>query len=191
MNERDPQPNPLGVFAQVLKENIRQERPSVPAPTRPVVSPKKQTAFLPSPLHQPDYVNVLVLNQQNEALILESTKNSDGGLAWQIVSSPFDKSDDPLTAVQQYLLNQTGYHTNDWSYLGSYLLDPDQPTRVGYFFCAQKVQRLHPVTHSFLEEQFQLRWIPLKELRYALLDGRIPLISHATTISLALLTILR
>lgn len=175
----------------MLKADVAQERPSVPAYSPPRVSPKKQTAFLPAADQTADYVNVLVLNEHNEALILESDKNETGGLAWQIISSPFQKSDDPLTAVQQYLLNYTGYQTNDWSYLGSYILDPLHPTRVGYFFCAQKVHQHHPIhVHPFLEEQFQLRWIPLKELRYALLDGRIAIISHATTISLALLTIL-
>lgn len=33
------------------------------------------------------------------------------------------------------------------------------------------------------------KWVPLTDLRYALLDGRIAIVSHALTVSLALLTL--
>ncbi len=136
-----------------------------------------------------DYVNALILNESEEALILPTADLFSGRICWQLLSGGIEQGEDPLTAVQRLLHIHTGYATNDWTYLSSYFSDSCGHEGVGHFFCAQKVK---PTT-AFIPPTTAAspQWISLKEIRYALLDGRIASISHATTISLALLTILK
>ena len=98
--------------------------------------------------------------------------------------------EDPFTAVQRLLLAITGYQTTHWSYLGSHVSDRNQSDGAGYFFCAQQVR---PVAGMQPNEpdRYGVKWVPLTDLRYALLDGRITIMSHALTVSLALLTTLK
>ncbi len=135
-----------------------------------------------------DYVNALVLNESGEVLILPAVNPHSERMEWQLVSGGVESGEDPLTAVQRILYTHTGCETSDWTYLSSYLTDLGCQVGVGHFFCAQKVkQSTLPVQTTAPKPH----WIPLKELRYALLDGRVASISHAANISLALLTILK
>ncbi len=155
------------------------------------------TPFLPDfenkpvipPLLSGDYVNAIALNESGEVLILPVYHCYSGRVSWQLIGGGIEPGEDPLTAVQRILHTHTAYATNDWTYLSSYFSDSCGHEGVGHFFCAQKVKLTAGFTPPTASEPPQ--WIPLKEIRYALLDGRIASISHATTISLALLTILK
>ncbi len=117
-----------------------------------------------------------------------------GGTCWQVMERLLLPDEDPFTAVQQELLAQTGRQTGQWAYLGSHTVDTNQPIGVGYFFCAQQTREIvqgapdQPTPNGELPCR---KWIPLTDLRYALLDGRLAVTRHALTVSLALLTILK
>ena len=137
---------------------------------------------------QQDYVNALVLNSSGQALVFETPRQTSTGVYWHVLSHSLPCGSDPFTAVQDALRHQTGYQTNHWSYLGSHVMAADQPTGASFFFCAQKVQPVHDLPPND-SSPGTAKWIPLTDLRYALLDGRIAIVSHALTVSLALLTL--
>lgn len=137
---------------------------------------------------QQDYVNALVLNSSGQALVFETPRQTGTGVYWHVLSHLLSCGTDPFTAVQNALLHQTGFQTNHWSYLGSHIMAADRPTGASYFFCAQKVQ--HETAPQLNQDASSMaKWVPLTDLRYALLDGRIAIVSHALTVSLALLTL--
>lgn len=174
----------------VLHTNTVLEHPFVTIAMETVQLPGGQTISDWPKIYTNDYVNALVLNEAHEALVLEGYKHGHGRVIWQTMGGYIAAGEDPLTAVQRELVEETGFHTEDWAYLGSYIVDPNRHVGVGHFFCAQGARRiLEP--HSQDLEQFTIRWVPLPELRHALLDGRIAALSHAITVSLALLTILK
>lgn len=137
-----------------------------------------------------DYVNALILNESGQALVFEEPKLAGAGVHWHLLGRCLSPDTDPFTVVQQELLQKTGYETTVWSYLGSHIMAPDRPVGVGYFFCARQARRT--ITRQLeTPASGTIKWVPLKDLRYALLDGRIAVISHALTASLAFLTILK
>jgi 8-oxo-dGTP pyrophosphatase MutT (NUDIX family) len=145
------------------------------------------------PIFLHDYVIALVINEAGEAMILERQKPG-GGAYWQMMKRYLNSDEDPFTAVQQELLEQTGCQTGQWSYLGSHVVDTSQPVGVGYFFCAQqacKAVAVEPKHRTHDGERLCLKWVSLTDLRYALLDGRLAMTNHALTVSLAFLTILK
>lgn len=141
------------------------------------------------PFYTIDYVNALVVNEAKQALVLEAEKTG-GGLCWLMIGRYLQPDEDPFTAVQQKLLELTGYQTRQWAYLGSHGVSESQLLGVGSLFCAQ---RAHQVATPCPEAQlpYIVKWVPLTDLRYALLDGRITTMSHALTVSLSLLTVLK
>lgn len=145
------------------------------------------------PIYLQDYIIALVLNEAREAMVLERQKPS-GGANWQIMERCLKPDEDPFTAVQNELLAKIGRQTSQWSYLGSHVVDTSQPVGVGYFFCAvqaRKVVAVEQKHHAHDGAGLCLKWVPLTDLRYALLDGRLAMSNHALTVSLAFLTVLK
>lgn len=136
-----------------------------------------------------DYVNALVLNSAGEALVFE-VKKPNSGVYWQLLDLYLAPQEDPFTAVQQKLEKMTGFQAKQWSYLGSHAVEASRMFGVGFLFCArQAVQVAEPCPTQ--PDEGEVKWVSLVHLRYALLDGRISIMSHALTVSLSFLTILK
>ncbi|MEZ4593400.1 MAG: hypothetical protein R3D55_19975 [Chloroflexota bacterium] len=139
-------------------------------------------------IQQEDYVNAVVLDETGQALVFECPRPNGRGVYWHVLHYQLPHNADPFTAVQTALLHKTGHQTSHWAYLGSHVMSIEQPSGNGYFFCAQQARQTttpQPNGHS----PAAAKWVPLTDLRYALLDGRIAITSHALTVSLALLTL--
>jgi hypothetical protein len=131
-----------------------------------------------------DYVNAIVLNKAGEALIMEGSPDGRGWASWHMIGRNIQLGEDPILAVQQDLLERTGYKSNQWLFLGAYTIDHNQPTGAGYFFCAHKIYQVMPLVSP--HENLRLKWVTKKELKQALLDGRIAVINHAIAAYMAL-----
>lgn len=135
-----------------------------------------------------DYVNALVINEMGDALIIEGYKHGTGWSSWQVLGGYLEEGEDPLTAVKRELLEEAGYTSDTWYYLGSYVVDANRHIGVGHFFCARNARQIAAPLSGDLEE-YTLKWIPLRELRQGLLDGRIAVVSYAITVALSMLTL--
>ena len=135
-----------------------------------------------------DYVNALVLNPKGECLILEGYKHGLGRGSWQVLGGYLEAGEDPLAAVQRELLEETGYQSNEWKRLGSFVVDANRYVGTGHFFLAHNAQRISEPDHDDLEA-FSIRWENPAELVQALQDGRVAIMSYAINIALALLAL--
>ncbi|MBK8987324.1 MAG: NUDIX domain-containing protein [Chloroflexi bacterium] len=135
-----------------------------------------------------DYVNAFVVNESGEAMVLESFHTGNAWGSWQMIGRYLRPDEDPLTAVQTALLQRTGYTAEQWLYLGTFVADEVEHLGVGHFFCAQRTQLaadLHR-TEGDISPDGSVRWVPLKHIKRALLDGRIAVINHAIAATMAL-----
>ncbi|MEW5986818.1 MAG: NUDIX hydrolase [Chloroflexota bacterium] len=139
-------------------------------------------------IHTRDYVNVLTVNEDNQALILEGYKHGLGRSSWQVVGGYLEVGEEPLAAAQRELLEETGYASDDWQPLGSFVVDANRRAGVGHFFLTGRVRLVAAPNYDDLEA-FQTRWVSLSELREALGDGRVGAISYAITMALGLLVL--
>ena len=137
-----------------------------------------------------DYVNALVLNEAGEALVMVGYKHGIGRSNWQVLAGYMDDGEDPLTAVQRELLEETGFVCDDWHFLGSYAVDSNRHIAMGHFLCGRNARQITSPENDDLEN-YEVLWVPLDELRIALQDGRIATGSYALAVSLALLTVVR
>jgi len=132
-----------------------------------------------------DYVNALVLNSENEAMILEGYKHGIGRSSWQVVGGYLEPDEQPLAAIQRELLEETGCASEDWVHLGSFTVDANRRVGEGHFFLARNAKKVTEPSYNDLE-YFDLRWVSLDTLKVALRDGRVGVLSYAINISLAL-----
>jgi ADP-ribose pyrophosphatase len=173
---------------QVLQREMIAEHPAISVSLAQVRVPKGHMSTHWPNTHLHDYVNALVLNDAGEAMILESYHHGDGRFGWQVPGSNLEDNEDPYQAVQRELLEETGYSCRNWLYLGSYTPSADQHIGVGHFFFATGAKRIAEPNQGNLAA-FDVKWVSVKDLKYALLDGRIGVISYAVNIALALLMI--
>lgn len=133
-----------------------------------------------------DMVNAAVFDENGRILVLETYRHGTGWVSWQVITGHLEEGEDPITAVKREL-EKTGYTSDDWIYIGSYVADAHQHVGVGHFFSTRTIEPLPDSTAKRADPR--LKWVSLQELRHALVDGRLATINSAMCVSLALLTL--
>jgi ADP-ribose pyrophosphatase len=113
-----------------------------------------------------------------------------GRVSWQVLGGYLEAGEDPFAAVQRELLEETGYQSDHWQHLGSFVVDANRVTGMGHFYLAQDAHQVAEADHDDLE-QFSLRWVSEDELARALFDGRVGAMSYAINIAMGLLALAR
>lgn len=135
-----------------------------------------------------DYVNAVVFDKSGRALILEGYKHGARRSSWQVIDGYLQSGEDPLEAAQRELLECAGYESEDWRYLGSFVTEAHRHVGIGHFFlCLNACKVATPLPNEL--EATSLRWVTKQDLNYALMDGRISIISYAMAISLGLMAL--
>lgn len=118
-------------------------------------------------------------------LVLEGAHNGRSWSSWQVIGRSLQDNEDPMHAIQQDLYIRTGYVCTNWIYLGTFVIDETQKCGAGHFFCARLLHKnIKP--DKAATDGLNLKWVEKRELKQALLDGRIAVINHAVAISLAM-----
>lgn len=133
-----------------------------------------------------DYVNAFILNDNNQIMILEGYKHGHGRSSWQVLGGYLEPGENPQSAVERELLEETGYHSDSWHHLGSFTVDANRHVGTGHFYMAYGSRKVTEPDHDDLE-QFSIRWVTKTELQEALFDGKVAIASYAINIALGLL----
>ena len=133
-----------------------------------------------------DYVNAVVLNEAAQVMILEGYKHGLRKSSWQVMGGYLEEGENPLEAAKRELLEETGYSSDHWQELGSYVIDANRRVGVGHFYLARDARQTSQPNSDDLE-QIEVKWVSQAEITQALYDGRIAAMSHAANVALALL----
>ncbi len=174
---------------QVLEREAIMKHPNVSMTLEQVRLPDGQIIRDWPMVRTRDYVNVLVFNPAGQALILEGYKHGMGSRTWQVPSTLLEDGDDPLLAAQDALYRTVACDSNDWRYLGSFVVDPHQYVGMGHFFLACDAAPIAGAHPQQQRDGLTVHWVPPGVLRQALWDGRIGAASYAITIALGMLAL--
>ena len=101
----------------------------------------------------PEFINVVVETEAGDFLCFRQYKYAAQGTTLGIVGGYLDPGEEPLTAAQRELLEETGYAALDWTELGSYPIDGNRGCGVGHLFLARGAEHVQQPDADDLEEQ--------------------------------------
>ncbi len=139
-------------------------------------------------IHALDYANALVLNKDGLAMVLEGYKHGLGRSSWQVLGGYLEPGERPLAAIKRELLEETGYASDDWRPLGSFVVDANRHVGRGHFYLALDAVKVAEPNHDDLED-FTIRWVSLDSLESALREGQVGIMTYAINIALGLIAL--
>ncbi len=133
----------------------------------------------------PDFVNVVAVTENGRFLCFRQTKYSIDGTSLAPVGGYLEPDENPLSAGQRELLEETGYTAPEWTPLGNFPIDGNRGAGTAYFFLAQQAAYAVPIDADDLEEQ-ELLLLSREEIEAALAAGEFKLLPWVAIMTLAL-----
>lgn len=133
----------------------------------------------------PDYINVVVVTEDEHFICFRQVKYGIEGVTLSMVGGYINEGEEPLAAAKRELLEETGYEAPDWISLGSYLVDPNRGIATGYLFLARGAHYVTPRDADDLEEQ-ELTLLTREEIENAIDVGEIKVLAWAAAVAFAL-----
>ena len=133
----------------------------------------------------PEYINVVAVTEDEHFLCFRQVKYGIKGTTLGIVGGYIEEGEEPLAAAKRELREETGYESNDWVSLGSYIVDPNRGVTTGHLFLARGARYVTPRDADDLEEQ-QLLQLTRAEMETALETGQIKVLAWAAAVAFAL-----
>jgi ADP-ribose pyrophosphatase len=138
----------------------------------------------------PHAVIVLAVTQDQKYVCFRQTKYAVEGTSLAPVGGIIQGAESPLEAARRELREETGYVSEDWVNLGSYVLEPNRGVSVANLFLARGAQRVVEPASDDLEDQ-ELLLLDRDQLEDALAGGEFKVITWAAVVALALQSLSR
>ncbi len=93
----------------------------------------------------PDWINVVTVTTDNELVLIEQYRHGVMGVTLEVAGGMVDPGESPLEAAKRELLEETGYSSDDWHFLG--LVEPNpaiQSNRCHTFLARDAVKSAEP-----------------------------------------------
>jgi ADP-ribose pyrophosphatase len=103
-----------------------------------------------------------------------------------VVGGYMEPGEDPLSAGQRELREESGYAAPDWLDLGTYPVDANRGMGSGHFYLARRARFVGKTESDDLEEQETLL-LTREQVREALLRGEFKVMAWAAAMALGLL----
>ena len=135
----------------------------------------------------PDYVNVAALTEEGQYICFRQTKYTVQGTSLAAVGGYLEPGEDPLSAAQRELREETGYTAPEWTNLGTYAVGGSHSSETAYFYLARGAHKVSAPASDDLEEQ-ELLLLSRQEVESALRAGEFKVLAWAAIMSMALMT---
>ncbi len=129
-------------------------------------------------LESNDWVNVIPVTENGEVLLIRQFRFGIEEVTLEIPGGIVDSGYTPLEAGQKELLEETGYQSNEWEYLGVVHPNPAFLNNRCHSFLARDVKKIAEMTPEESEE-FEVLQVPYGEIKKLIREG---IISHSLVI---------
>lgn len=92
-------------------------------------------------VENPDWVNVVALTADHRVVLIEQFRHGAGQVTVEIPGGMIDAGEDPESAARRELVEETGYTSDRWYYLGTSWPNPALQSNVIHHFLAADASR--------------------------------------------------
>lgn len=133
----------------------------------------------------PDYVNVVVQNEDDDFVCFRQTKYAADGISLAPVGGYLEPNEDPFDCAKRELREELGYEAKEWIHLGTFPCDGNHGNGTAHLYFARKAFRVGEIIKDDLEEQ-EILILSRSEVMNALLNKEFKVLSWTTALALAL-----
>ncbi len=143
------------------------------------INPRTDNKMKRVVLESPDWVNVLALTADSRVLLVKQFRFGTAHITTEIPAGLVDPGEEPLETAQRELLEETGYTSSKWSYLGYVEPNPAFLNNRCHHWLAQEITK---TAEPDLDEgeDIEVCFMNFDEIRRAVRDG---LIDHVLALS--------
>ncbi len=172
-SNRDPDSRRPGpVPWRVLSSEPGPEMPLFQVRFDQVVNPRNSVRRRAVVLESPDWCSVVALTSDDMLVLVRQYRFGTGAVTLEIPGGSVMEGEDHDQAAQRELLEETGYTSPNWVYLGAHEPNPAVHNNLVHHWLARGCTQTHDPSPS-LGEDIRVETIPLARLKQAALEGEI------------------
>lgn len=134
----------------------------------------------------PDYVNVAAVTEDGRYICFRQMKYTLKDLSLATVGGYLEPGEEPLSAAQRELREETGYTASEWISLGAYQVHGNHGSETAHLFLARGARQVTTPISDDLEEQ-ELLLLSREEVEAALRAGEFKVLAWAAIMALVLI----
>lgn len=134
----------------------------------------------------PDFAVVVPFTADGQVVVVRGYKHGLGRINLSPPAGLVDPGETPLAAAQRELLEETGYASDDWRFIGAYVVDGNRQCGTMHLFLARNARCIRPPQADDMEELL-VEVVSRERLLQALQSGEIGNLAGACGIAAGLL----
>jgi len=130
-------------------------------------------------VENPDWVNVIALTKENEVVLIEQFRHGAEEIVMEIPGGMIDAGETPETAARRELLEETGFSSNEFVYLGKSQPNPALQNNWIFHYLALNCEKTRETAFDE-HESVITKLVALSEIEQLVRDDKFP---HSLAIS--------
>lgn len=122
-------------------------------------------------LEYPDWINVVAITEEGDFVLERQYRHGTQTVEYEICAGVIEKGEDPLTAAQRELYEETGFGGGEWSLYCVTAPNPAAMTNRNYTFLAKGVKQISS-QHLEKSEDIDVIVVSREEVKQILKDGK-------------------
>jgi len=131
-----------------------------------------------------DFAAIVAITEHDEVILVRAYKHGPRKVALAVPAGYIEHAEEPLAAAKRELREETGYSSEDWTPLGSYVVDGNYGVGTAHLFLACGARKLSEPASGDLEEM-EVVVLPRGEVSDRVQRGEIVQLSSVAALALA------